>query len=176
MGPCGPRRGQCQTSKIRIAWDPYLRTGEFTHGRCGQKRMTGGPVRVYLLRSQIPAKSDQTMFKPRERQFIESRPRTSRRVRPATRVFVWHSEDGTRADLESWLQRWRDAGWQVEHCRPRVIEGPAFGALVVLRRRSDDEHGPRRRAIGPPRSDQREKRRYRSHPTKAPPTTNVLTS
>ena len=75
-----------------------------------------------------------------------SRPPTSR---PTTRVLVWGPEQGTRADLEASLRRWRAKGWQVERCEPRVVDGPAYGALVVLRWAPDHD----RRVERPPSVD-----------------------
>ncbi len=51
-----------------------------------------------------------------------------------TTVLVWGPEHGSRADLTAFLRTRRAEGWRVERFAPRVVEGPAYGALIVLRR------------------------------------------
>lgn len=82
----------------------------------------------------------------------------------ATRVFVWRT--GSRATLEAQLQACRNAGWRIERCVARVVEGPAYGALVVLRRADPpvrNEDAP----TGP--AQQRTARRPRIRPLPSPP-------
>lgn len=51
-----------------------------------------------------------------------------------TTVIVWRPERNSRANLEGLLRRWARRGWTVRRCEPRVLEGPAYGALLVLER------------------------------------------
>lgn len=51
-----------------------------------------------------------------------------------TTVIVWRPERSSRASLEGLLRRWARRGWTVRRCEPRVLEGPAYGALLVLER------------------------------------------
>lgn len=63
-----------------------------------------------------------------------------------TTVIVWRPERSSRANLEGLLRRWARRGWTVRRCEPRVLEGPAYGALLVLEREALQKR-PQRRPI-----------------------------
>jgi hypothetical protein len=89
----------------------------------------------------------------------------------ATRVVVWRA--GSRAALDAHLQACRAAGWHVERCVPRVVEGPAYGALIVLRRADR----PVRDGDGPEEpTRQRAARRPQPRPLPSPPATPNATA
>lgn len=89
----------------------------------------------------------------------------------ATRVLVWRA--GSRAALDAHLRAYRDAGWRVERCEPRVTEGPAYGALVVLRWA---ERPSRTENALPDPAPQRMARRPRPRPLPSPPATPDATA
>lgn len=64
----------------------------------------------------------------------ETRSRLARDERRTTTVITWNVEDGTRSDLDAFLRGCRRHGWQIQECVPRLLDGPRFGALVVMRR------------------------------------------
>lgn len=49
-----------------------------------------------------------------------------------TKVMTWNPEGGTQADLDAFLRKRRQEGWRIQQCVPRLLEGPRYGALVVM--------------------------------------------
>jgi len=66
------------------------------------------------------------------------------------KVAVWRGDSQQSSELPAALRRWRQNGWRIRRCEPRVLEGPMFGALVVLERERPATTRRHRRPIPPP--------------------------
>lgn len=62
----------------------------------------------------------------------------------STRVIVWPPENSPRTNLDAFLRAEKRKGWRVRRREPRVLEGPMYGALVVLERSRAEERLRRR--------------------------------
>lgn len=51
-----------------------------------------------------------------------------------TKVVAWDPERGTQDDLDAFLRERRRDGWQIQTCVPRTLEGPRYGALVIMQK------------------------------------------
>lgn len=68
-----------------------------------------------------------------------------------TRVLLWDEDNGTRRALDEFLDTCRRHGWRVQTWSPRTLEGPRFGALIIMQRKmpsvfSSDQMSVRRTA------------------------------
>lgn len=51
-----------------------------------------------------------------------------------TRVVTWDPDGGTQSDLDTFLRERRRDGWRIQKCIPRILDGPRYGALVVMQK------------------------------------------
>lgn len=73
-----------------------------------------------------------------------------------TKVVVWRPSENFGLDLDEFVRRWAYRGWSVRRCEPRVLEGPTYGALLVLERELPKKRLQRRPS--PNRPTDRERR------------------
>lgn len=106
------------------------------HGRHGKKRTRSeedGPYSLILHRCVPLTARSRPVSTPYARLPSTDHPASVERT-AFPRVIVWRGEGGGHMELNAQVHRWKEEGWQVERCDERVLEGPAYGALVVLRR------------------------------------------